>query len=270
MTKLDRNIVAKRPEWQLSGTRLVLDNVGVEFPLYQSKARSLKRTAIRAAIGGLIGVSAETGRTSVRALHEINLEIRAGDRVALVGHNGAGKTTLLRVMAGIYHPSTGTLSSEGHRVPLFDIGLGLDDEATGYENILLRGLVMGSTRKEIEQRTADIADFSGLGEFLDMPVRTYSSGMLVRLLFAIATSIRADILLMDEWLAAGDQDFIDKVKQRLHEFVDRAHILVLASHDLGLLSRICTKAVWLEGGQIRLMGPVAEVIHAYSLGGLSQ
>ena len=168
---------------------LVLADVGVEFPFYQAKARSLKRTAIRATIGGLIGVSGETGRTSVRALDGITLDIRAGDRVALLGHNGAGKTTLLRVLGGIYYPSSGTFAHHGHRVPLFDIGLGLDDEASGFDNIYLRGLVMGATRKELETRMADIANFSGLGDFLEMPIRTYSSGMLVRLLFSIALQL---------------------------------------------------------------------------------
>ena len=244
--------------------KLQLDNVGVEFQLYQLKARSLKRSAIQATIGGLVGVSKGTGRTSVRALHGINLDLRAGDRVALLGHNGAGKTTLLRVLGGIYHPSTGTFVHEGRRVPLFDIGLGLDDEATGYENIRLRGLVMGATRREIEERAVDIAEFSGLGDFLEMPLRTYSSGMLVRLLFAIATSIRADILLMDEWLSAGDKDFIDKANDRLQTLVDNAHILVLASHDLALLQRICTKAILLEAGQIKMIGPVDDVVAAYT------
>lgn len=247
--------------------KLVLDNVGVEFQLYQSKARSLKRTAIRATIGGLIGVSQETGRTSVCALQGINLDFRAGDRVALLGHNGAGKTTLLRVLGGIYHPSTGTFVHSGHRMPLFDIGLGLDDEASGYENIRLRGLIMGATRTEIAQRMEDIADFSGLGDFLDMPVRTYSSGMLVRLLFAIATSIKADILLMDEWLSAGDKEFMEKANKRLHELVDSAHILVIASHDLGLLQTICNKAVLMEHGRVKMTGPVAEVVAAYTAGG---
>jgi ABC-type polysaccharide/polyol phosphate transport system ATPase subunit len=245
---------------------LTLENAGVDFPLYQSKARSLKRTAIRATIGGIIGVSTTTGRTSVRALDGINLNVQAGERVALIGHNGAGKTTLLRVLGGIYRPTSGTFSFSGHRVPLFDIGLGLDDEASGYENIVLRGLVMGATRKEIEQRTTDIADFSGLGDFLGMPVRTYSAGMMLRLLFSIATSIKGDILLMDEWLSAGDKDFTEKANERLHNLVDRAHILVLASHDLGLIRKVCTRGVWLDSGSVKRSGPIDEVVDAYISG----
>ena len=246
---------------------LVLDDVGVDFPFYQSKARSLKRVALRATIGGLIGVAGDTGRTSVRALDGISLDIRAGDRVALLGHNGAGKTTLLRVLAGIYHPSAGTFRHHGHRVPLFDIGLGLDDEASGYDNIYLRGLVMGATRRELDRRRDDIAAFSGLGDFLDLPIRTYSSGMLVRLLFSIATSVEADILLLDEWLSAGDQAFVEKANRRLHELIDRAHILVLASHDLALLRSVCNRAVLLEHGRIKRQGPVEEVIAVYAAGG---
>lgn len=245
-------------------TKVELADVGVEFPLYQLKARSLKRTAIRATIGGFIGTSQETGRTSVRALHGINLRIGSGERVALLGHNGAGKTTLLRVLAGIYHPSAGRIAVSGHRVPLFDIGFGIDDEATGYENILLRGLLIGATRKEIEQRTQEIAEFTGLGDFLDMPLRTYSSGMLIRLLFAIATSISGDILLMDEWLSAGDKDFLEQANERLQSLVDRAHILVLASHDMSLLRKVCTRGVWLEAGQIKMDAPLEEVIEAYA------
>lgn len=245
-------------------TRIVLRDVGVEFPVYHPVARSLKRTALRTAVGGLIGTSIETGRTVIRALNDISLELAAGDRLALLGHNGAGKTTLLRVLGGIYHPSAGSIEAIGHRVPLFDIGLGLDDEATGYENIVLRGLVMGATREDIEARVSEIAQFTGLGDFLDMPVRTYSSGMVLRLLFSIATSIRADILLMDEWMSAGDKDFIEKANQRLLQLIDLSHILVLASHDLKLLGRLCTKAAWLEGGRIKMMGGIDEVSEAYT------
>lgn len=242
---------------------IVLRDVAVDFQLYQS-SRSFKSAAVNSAIGGLIGKSKTTGRVSVRALSDITLELKAGDRLALLGHNGAGKTTLLRVLGGIYHPTVGTIASEGHVVPLFDIGLGMDDEASGYENIMLRGLVMGFSRKDIQSRMNEIADFTQLGEFLNMPVRTYSTGMLVRLLFGIATSVKADILLMDEWLSAGDRDFIERANRRLQELVDSAHILVLASHDLNQLRRVCTKGIWLEHGRIKMLGPVGDVIDAYT------
>jgi ABC-type polysaccharide/polyol phosphate transport system ATPase subunit len=241
-----------------------LDGVCVSFPIYQSMARSVKRTALRTAIGGLIGTSHETGRVSIQALSDISVSLVPGDRLALVGQNGAGKTTLLRVLAGIYSPSAGNISAVGHRVPIFDIGLGLDDEATGYENIILRGLVIGASRSEMEARKSEIAAFSELGNYLDMPVRTYSSGMVLRLLFSVATTINADILLMDEWLSVGDKDFVERADRRLQTLVDRAHILVLASHDLALLRRLCTQALWLEGGRIKMKGNIDAVLEAYA------
>src|SRR5712691_9651930 len=153
-----------------------LNNINVDFTIYQAAARSWRRTLFRAAVGGLINTSVESGRVLVRALQGIDLELQDGCRLALLGHNGAGKTTLLRTIAGIYYPTEGSISTEGRRVPLFDIGLGFDEEATGLENIMLRGLLMGLKRKEIEKKVREIAEFSGLGEFIDLPVRTYSSG----------------------------------------------------------------------------------------------
>ena len=242
---------------------LKLENVGVEFAIYQSSARSLK-TAILQSVGGVIGASSDSGRTVVRALHDVNLEIRRGDRVALIGHNGAGKTTLLRTMAGIYRPTRGQLVAEGRRVPLFDVGLGFDSDASGYENIVLRGLLMGVSRREIESKVDSIAAFSGLGKFLELPVRTYSSGMAMRLIFSIATSIDADILLMDEWIAAGDEAFLSQADKRLHELIDRSHILVFASHAVNLLQATCRRAVVLEGGSIVFDGPLEEALQRYS------
>jgi len=243
---------------------LRLQNISIEFPLYQSPARSLKRALLRATVGGYIGQASDSAPLVVKGLQNISLDLRAGDRLALVGHNGAGKTTLLRAMAGIYHPHVGTVLREGTTIPLFDIHVGFDDEATGYENILLRGLLLGYTRADIERRMNRIAEFSGLGDFLNLPVRTYSAGMMVRLLFSIATSGPADILLMDEWIAAGDQDFIDKANKRLHEYINEAQILVFASHSAELLRAICNRAVLLEAGRIIREGPVEEILGAYS------
>jgi lipopolysaccharide transport system ATP-binding protein len=245
-------------------THLELCNVSIEFPLYQSTSRSLKRELLRAAVGGTIGQDSAKDRLAVRGLQAISLSLHAGDRLALVGHNGAGKTTMLRAMAGIYYPSQGKVLREGSLVPLFDIHAGFDDEATGYENIMLRGLLMGHVRADIERRMDSIAEFSGLGDFLDLPVRTYSDGMMVRLLFSIATSCPAEILLMDEWIAAGDLDFIEKADKRLRDYVDQAQILVLASHNPQLLRAICNRAIMLEGGRIALSGSVDQVLHAYS------
>jgi ABC-type polysaccharide/polyol phosphate transport system ATPase subunit len=240
-----------------------LTSVHIDFPIYQGSARLLQKAIVRSTVGGLLGKSKESGRVVVRALTNVNAVIRSGDRIALLGHNGAGKTTLLRCMAGIYHPTVGQLTVEGRRVPLFDIGLGFDEEASGYENVLLRGLLMGLKRSEIDRKVDDIASFSELGDFLHLPVRTYSSGMALRLLFSIATSVEADILLMDEWIATGDQAFIDKADRRLRQLVGRSHILVIASHNLGLLESLCNRALLLDGGSIAFDGPVREAIDRY-------
>jgi ABC-type polysaccharide/polyol phosphate transport system ATPase subunit len=245
-------------------TRLTLDKVGVDFPLFQTSARSLKRTALRTLVGGAIGSSADQGCTVVRALREVSLDLRPGDRVALVGHNGAGKTTLLRVMAGIYQPTAGTVHGVGKRAALFDLGAGVDEEATGYECIQLRALMLGIDRATIERKSAEIAAFSELGDYLGLPIRTYSSGMLLRLYFSIATSVEADIILMDEWIGVGDEHFVEKANRRLRGLIDRAHILVIASHSRPLVSSLCNRGILLEGGRIGCDGSLDEIFNAYS------
>lgn len=243
--------------------KIELKNVGVDFVLYETSARSLKKTAFRTAVGGFITNKQDSSKTTVRALQDISLTLNDGDRLALIGPNGAGKTTLLRVLAGIYYPTSGSIAIEGQCVPLFDIGLGLDDEATGYENITLRGLLMGLDRKEIDARIQEISTFSGLGEFLHLPVRTYSSGMTLRLLFSIATSVHSDILLMDEWIAMGDAEFIERANKRLHNVVERSKILAFASHNPDYLRAACNKAILLEGGCVVAAGGVDEVLDHY-------
>jgi lipopolysaccharide transport system ATP-binding protein len=243
-----------------------LDNIHVHFSIYQAAARSWRRTLFRAAVGGMVNAAAESGRVVVRALEGINMEIKNGCRLAVLGHNGAGKTTLLRALAGIYHPTRGSLVAEGRRAPLFDIGLGCDEEATGLENIMLRGLLMGFKRVEIERKIKEISDFSGLGEFIDLPVRTYSTGMSLRLMFSIATNIEADILLMDEWIATGDQDFADKANRRLSTLIDRSHILVIASHNLELLEKLCNRGIVLDAGRLVFDGTAKEATDYYRRG----
>lgn len=244
-------------------TLLDLENVGVEFSLYQATARSLKSIVLRTAVGGSLGTAVNTGRLVVKALEGINISLAEGDKLALIGHNGAGKTTLLRVMAGIYEPTEGRIMTQGRSVPLFDIHSGFEDEATGYENIYLRGLLMGFHHSEIEARIGEIADFSELGDYLHLPTRTYSSGMLLRLLFSISTSMPADIVLMDEWIATGDQSFVEKANLRLRQLIDSSHILVLASHDMKLLQKVCNRAALIHSGKIIMTGNVEEVIEAY-------
>ena len=181
-----------------------VENVGIDYPIYHPSSRSIrKHLKMGGRVGGEILSGASSSVTLVQALRGITFELNPGDRLAIVGHNGAGKTTLLRVLAGIYYPTMGSIECVGRRMPLTDIGVGQDDEATGYEMIFIRGLMLGLKTAEIEAKIDEIAEFSELGEFLHLPIRTYSSGMTVRLFFSIAKSIAADIILMDEWLAAG-------------------------------------------------------------------
>ena len=238
-----------------------LRGVAVSFPIYGGSARSLKNRIVSGATGGRIG-SDQRARTTIEALRDISLDVAHGERVALVGHNGAGKTTLLRVLAGIYPPQQGRLAVQGRIAPLFDIGLGMDPDATGYDNIRLRGLYLGLTTGEVKDRIDEIADFTELGPFLDMPMRTYSLGMQMRLSFAVSTSVDPDVLLLDEGIGAGDDAFMERARTRLRAFVQRAGILVLASHSAGLLADLCTRAVRLEHGRIAADGPLAEIVRA--------
>lgn len=227
-----------------------LDNVSVNFPIYDAKHRSFKQTMLSAATGGRI-VGGNGKPTEIQALKDINLDIQQGDRVALIGHNGSGKTTLLRVLSGVYTPTEGTISVKGKITSLLDSMLGMDGEATGLENIKLRGLFLGLKPKQTALLVDEIVEFSELGDFINMPVRTYSSGMVLRLAFAISTSVQPEILLMDEWMSVGDEQFRDKAEKRLTEFVDKAGILVMATHDHGLAQRVCSKHIHLEHGVIR-------------------
>jgi len=180
----------------------------------------------------------------------MSFELFPGDRVGLVGHNGAGKTTLLRVLAGVYAPVQGHIEVQGKVVSLLDISLGIEEEATGHENIFMRGVMMGLSPREIRRNAAKIAEFTALGDYLEMPVRTYSAGMQMRLAFAVSTGFDADIVLMDEWLSVGDADFARKAAERLDDLVRRSKILVLASHSTELVDRMCNRVIRLEAGKI--------------------
>jgi len=221
----------------------------VDFPIYDASQRSLRKAFISAATGGAIKHEGQH-RVIIRPLDRISFDFREGDRVGLVGHNGAGKTTLLRVLNGVYEPVGGSLDIQGRIASLLDITNGFDPDSTGYENIVLRGLMMGVKPSEIRPKMAEIAEFSGLGEYLDLPLRTYSSGMIVRLAFAVSTSVNADILLMDEWLSVGDAEFNEKASLRLHELINKTAIIIIASHDIAMLERVCNRIVRLEHGKI--------------------
>lgn len=228
----------------------------VEFPIYGGSSRSIKTTFVRAATGGVLARDA-ADRVVVRALDGITLDIVEGDRVGLVGHNGSGKTTLLRVMAGSYEPVSGAAEIRGHVAPMLSISLGMEPEATGYENIFMRATIMGMKPREVAPLVEEISEFAELGDYLDMPLRTYSSGMAMRLAFAISTSVTADILLMDEWLSVGDAGFVEKANQRLGRLVDNAKILILASHSLDLVRQRCNRIVYLDHGRIASVEEVA-------------
>ena len=235
-------------------------NIGIEFPVAPPNARSFRHLAIKAAsrVGGRVSKS-QGAFQFVQALDDITFTLNRGDRLGLVGHNGAGKTTLIRVLAGIYEPTRGSLRVVGRNVPMFDIGL-MDEEASGYENIRTRGLILGLSPEEIEQRVPEIAEFAELGDYLELPIRTYSSGMLLRLVFSIAASIHGDIILMDEWIAVGDAQFRKKTHGRLQEITLRSGIVVLASHDHGLLRDTCNLGLYLDGGRVRAFGAIDDVL----------
>jgi ABC-2 type transport system ATP-binding protein/lipopolysaccharide transport system ATP-binding protein len=242
--------------------RISLRDVHVEFPIYQGGSRSLKKNLLWRGTGGNVARDARQ-RTYVTALAGLNLDITHGDRIGLIGHNGAGKTTLLRVLAGVYEPTQGHIRVEGEVCPLFDISLGMEWDASGYDNILLRGLYLGLSRREVQDRMAAIAAYTELGDYLDMPVRTYSAGMKLRLAFATSTSVDSDIMLIDEGIIAGDQWFLAKARERLARVVDSSSIMVLATHDSGMLREWCNVGIWLQAGRLVQYGPIEDVLRAY-------
>ncbi|MBB1093371.1 ABC transporter ATP-binding protein [Rhodopseudomonas palustris] len=243
--------------------RITLNHVSVNFPVLHTGQRSLKKALVAQATGGAILRDAASAPT-VQALRDISAEFLPGDRVGLVGHNGAGKSTLLRVIAGIYEPNHGTVETQGRIVPLLDLGIGFDADLSGRENIRLRGMYLGVPPSRFEAMAPEIAAFTELGEFLDLPVRTYSSGMQMRLALGIATAIEADVLLMDEWVLAGDAAFLEKARARMARFVESARILVLASHSEAIIREWCNKAILMKGGEMLASGAVDEVFREYA------
>jgi lipopolysaccharide transport system ATP-binding protein len=242
-------------------THLTVFNVSVAFPLYHSESRSLKKEILDRA-------SSRFGRDHkrrpvVQALQNISFTLRSGDRLGLVGANGSGKTTLLRTLSGIYQPTIGSLSIEGRVTSILDPGQGMNMDMSGRENIRLRGYFLGVPASEIARLEADVEDFSDLGEFLDLPVRNYSSGMVVRLAFAMATAIRPEILLMDEWIMAGDAAFMEKARARIEGMVRHADVLVLASHSAPILGEWCNRVIWIDQGRIRADAAPIAVLEEY-------
>lgn len=232
-----------------------VSDLTIRFPVYGVDAKSLKKHLARVTVGGKLDRSL-AGATEVTALTKVNLELKAGDRLGLIGHNGSGKTTLLRALSGAYEPDDGMIDVHGRIAALLDLSLGIDPTATGYDNIRLRGRIAGLSSREIDSKMDEIAAFTGLGPFLAMPVKTYSAGMQARLAFAAATAVEADVLLMDEWIAVGDAEFQKLAHKRLLNLVERAGILVLASHEVDLLKLYCNKVMRLDGG---VASPVTDI-----------
>jgi ABC-type polysaccharide/polyol phosphate transport system ATPase subunit len=251
--------------------RLSFKNVTVDFPIYDANSRSLKRSLVmnkvsefvsRSSVGGSVRRDSH-GVVTVRALDNINFQLEDGDRVAILGHNGSGKTTMLRVAAGIYEPVVGEVVAHGRVMPLFNMMEGLAPDASGLEMIRVRGSLLGLTERDIEEKIGEILEFCDLGDYIDMPVRTYSTGMLVRLMFAITTSIESEILIMDEFIGAGDAAFFERAQARLKTFVGRASVLLVATHSVAIAHEWCSKAMLLSHGRLMAFGKVGEVQAAY-------
>ncbi len=234
-----------------------LNDLSLIYSVYGTNSRSLKVSVLQAATGGKF-LKKET-TVKVQALDAISFRLENGDRLGLIGHNGAGKTTLLKVLAKIYAPTSGKLTISGKLNSLFDIMVGMDHGLTGYENILLRGLILGLSKKQIYSIISEIEEFAELGDFIHLPLNSYSSGMLVRLGFAIITSVSSEILLIDEVLSVGDARFINKAKQRITSLIDQSHIMVLSTHSHDVICNFCNKVLWLEQGKIKMFGETEEV-----------
>jgi ABC-type polysaccharide/polyol phosphate transport system ATPase subunit len=236
---------------------LQLDNVSLRYPIFSPKTSSIK-TLLMTKLGGT--VSSHNNTVVIEALRNVNLALKDGDRLGIVGHNGAGKTTLLRVMSQIYEPQEGTVTIDGSLSCFVDIIQGMDPEANGWDNIIFRGVFLGLTFEQAKELSPSIAEFSELGEYLNMPIRTYSAGMFMRLAFAITTSVYPEIILMDEMIGAGDASFFDKTISRVTQMMDRTKIVVVATHSNFIISRFCNKVLWMEKGFIKDFGSVDTIL----------
>ncbi len=237
-----------------------LENVSLDFPLYDASNRSIvKSVSSGIPVGGIIK-RREGNKSSILALDSINTSFNSGDRVALLGHNGAGKSSLLKLLAGFYEPTNGTIRRVGKISSLLSLTAGMDMQISGYDNILLCGMLRGLPRKDVLECMDDIADFSELGTYLNMPIRLYSEGMMLRLAFSICASMKYEILLMDEWFGTGDMAFLIKAKERLSEMINRSSILVFATHSPDVATQLCNKALFLEHGKVLFQGGIEEAL----------
>lgn len=238
--------------------RIELDHVNLTFRVRKERGIRLKDFILKRMF-----LPSKNPIMEVRALQDVHLRVETGDRVGFIGHNGAGKSTILKLLAGIYMPTSGRRVVQGRISSLFDIALGFESEASGWDNIAYRSYLQGETPSSVRAKKEAIADFSELGDFLNMPVRYYSAGMMVRLAFSIATAIDPEILLVDEVLSVGDLAFQNKARERMREMMSKAHLMVLVTHDLDALPQMCNRAVWMDHGRAVMTGPCAEVVAAY-------
>jgi lipopolysaccharide transport system ATP-binding protein len=241
--------------------KISLHNISLDFPIYNG-ALSLRSKLINLSTGGKL-MASSTKIPVVRALDGVSLEIHNGDKVGIIGHNGAGKTTLLKLITGIYFPTSGVIKTEGKINAFFNVINGMDLESTGYDNIYLMGTLLGMKTKEIQTLIPNIVEFTELGSYLGMPVRTYSDGLKLRLGFAVYTSILPEILLLDESIGAGDASFIDKVQKRVESFYSKADILIISSHSFTILSQFCNKVLWMEKGTVKQFDKTKKVLDLY-------
>jgi ABC-type polysaccharide/polyol phosphate transport system ATPase subunit len=239
--------------------RVIVKNASVSYPVFDGSSRSLKIELMR----GLIRRQKSGGQVEVPALVNISFSLKDGERLGLVGRNGCGKTTLLRTLGGLAAPKSGMVEVNGRVVTVIDRAIGIHPDMSGIANIELPLRLLGATTEEVEAAKAEIPEFTGLGSFIHLPFRTYSEGMKARLIFALCTAIHADVLILDEWLGAGDIDFVEKAQRRLTNMLDSSRVVVLASHSLDLIRQVCTKVAWIDKGKIRMMGDPNEVCAAY-------
>jgi len=242
-------------------TAFKLVSVSLNLPVFSSQSKSLKSSIVKYGLRGKI--NNDKGYAYVEALKDISFNFISGDRVGIIGSNGAGKTTLLKMLAGVYHPTIGEVKKSGRVVSMLDIHLGMDEEFSGIENIFLRGYYLGYSTNEIKIKVKEIISFSELDDYINLPIRTYSSGMRLRLAFSISTSFDAEILLMDENILAGDASFISKAKHRLESYLHKSDILFLASHSDDVIRSYCNKAIWMQSGKIMYIGDINEAINLY-------
>lgn len=239
-----------------------LNNISLMYPVYGSSSRNFKTALINLATGGMIEKHNEI--VHVKALNNISLSLSSGDKLALLGHNGAGKSTLLKTIAQIYAPSEGSIEINGSTSCLFDLMMGMDPEITGKENIVLRARIAGLTKKQAQDLICKVEEFAELGNFINMPFKTYSAGMQIRLAFGIITNIHAKIILIDEVINVGDQKFIKKAQEQIENLVNKAEILVLSTHDIHTAKKLCNKALWLNKGSLIKYGEINSIAEEFT------